>query len=74
MASKFRLDTDHTSVNLTRVLTTPAIHKLAKEYDLDLRTIVGSGPKGRALKGDVLTFLRESGKYRETQSTSQPLV
>jgi 2-oxoisovalerate dehydrogenase E2 component (dihydrolipoyl transacylase) len=77
VASKFRLETDHTSDDLSTlvVTTTPAIRKVAKEYDLDLRTIVGSGPKGRVLKGDVLTFLRESGKYRETtQSTSQPLV
>jgi 2-oxoisovalerate dehydrogenase E2 component (dihydrolipoyl transacylase) len=74
VASKFHLETDHTSDDLAPVLTTPAIRKLAKEYDLDLRTIVGSGPKGRVLKGDVLTFLRESGKYRETQSTNQPLV
>jgi 2-oxoisovalerate dehydrogenase E2 component (dihydrolipoyl transacylase) len=74
VASKFRLETDLTSDVPTPVLTSPAIRKLAKEYDLDLRTIVGSGPTGRVLKGDVLTFLRESGKYRSTQSTSQSLV
>jgi 2-oxoisovalerate dehydrogenase E2 component (dihydrolipoyl transacylase) len=67
-ASKVRLETDHKSDDLSPVLTTPAIRKLAKEYDLDLRTIAGSGPKGRVLEGDVLSFLRESGKYRETQS------
>lgn len=45
----------------TKVLTTPAIRKLATEYSLDLSTIMGTGPKGRVLKGDVLTVLRERG-------------
>ena len=46
------------------VLTTPAIRKLAKEYQLDLRTIVGTGPKGRILKGDILSLLETSGKLK----------
>jgi len=45
----------------SKVLTTPAIRKLGMEYNLDLSTIVGTGPKGRVLKGDVLTVLKERG-------------
>lgn len=45
----------------SKVLTTPAIRKLGMEYDLDLSTIVGTGPKGRVLKGDVLTTLKQRG-------------
>eukprot|EP00934_Nitzschia_sp_Nitz4_P009339 Nitzschia sp. Nitz4//scaffold175_size95217//32564//34132//NITZ4_004720-RA/size95217-processed-gene-0.49-mRNA-1//1//CDS//3329538930//9329//frame0 len=42
-----------------KVLTTPAIRKIAKENSLDLSTITGTGPKGRILKGDVLAYLKE---------------
>jgi 2-oxoisovalerate dehydrogenase E2 component (dihydrolipoyl transacylase) len=52
------------------VLTTPAIRKLSKEYRLDLSTIVGTGPKGRVLKGDVLSLLRTSGKLKKSPPTS----
>jgi 2-oxoisovalerate dehydrogenase E2 component (dihydrolipoyl transacylase) len=55
----------------TKVLTTPAIRKLAAEYSLDLSTIVGTGPKGRVLKGDVLTVLRERGLTTTTPQQQQ---
>jgi 2-oxoisovalerate dehydrogenase E2 component (dihydrolipoyl transacylase) len=58
VASKFRLETDHTTDDLTPVLTSPAIRKLAKEYALDLRTIVGSGTTGRVLKRQDFQFLQ----------------
>jgi len=45
----------------TKVSTSPAIRKLAMEHSLDLSTIVGTGPKQRVLKGDVLTVLHERG-------------
>lgn len=44
-------------VNQTKVLTTPAVRKMAREHDLDLGAIVGSGKQGRVLKEDVLDFL-----------------
>lgn len=53
-----------------RVQTTPAIRKLSKEYNLDLSTIVGTGPQGRVLKGDVLTVLRERGLMASTPPAS----
>jgi len=49
------------SPSSSKVLTTPAIRRLAKEYSFDLSTIMGTGPKGRVLKGDVLTALKEKG-------------
>ena len=63
------------SDNLTNepVLTTPAIRKLAKEYQLDLRTIVGTGPKGRVLKGDILSLLETSGRLKH-RAPSKPSV
>ena len=41
-----------------KVLTTPAVRKLAREHDLDLNLISGSGKSGRILKEDVLEYLK----------------
>jgi 2-oxoisovalerate dehydrogenase E2 component (dihydrolipoyl transacylase) len=43
----------------TKVLTTPAERKLARQNDLDLSKIAGSGKQGRVLKEDVLRYLDE---------------
>ena len=40
-----------------KVLTTPAVRKMAREHQLDLASIVGTGKQGRVLKEDVLEFL-----------------
>ena len=73
VASKFHLDSDKASsegnVDTLRrqpngggkFLATPAVRKLGMEHNLDISTLIGSGPKGRVLKSDVLTFLRENG-------------
>lgn len=42
---------------LDKVLTTPAVRKIAKENQIDLATVHGSGPKGRILKEDILRVL-----------------
>ena len=76
VASQFHLDSDEgkedgfgrasssgaAASGSGKYLATPAVRKLGMEYNLDLSTIVGSGPQGRVLKNDVLTFLRESGR------------
>lgn len=41
----------------TKVLTTPVVRKMAREYELDLTTIKGTGKQGRILKEDILAFL-----------------
>ena len=50
-----------------KVLTSPAVRKLARDHELDLSTIDGTGPSGRILKGDVLAFLQESDSPMEAQ-------
>jgi len=40
-----------------RPLLTPAVRRIVKEHNLDINKIVGSGPKGRILKGDVLAVI-----------------
>jgi 2-oxoisovalerate dehydrogenase E2 component (dihydrolipoyl transacylase) len=45
------------SVEKGYTLATPSVRRIAKEFNLDLKEIEGSGPKGRILKGDVLAFV-----------------
>lgn len=45
------------SINTEKVLSTPAVRKMAREHELDLATIVGTGKQGRVLKEDVLDYL-----------------
>eukprot|EP00887_Chlorella_sp_A99_P002152 scaffold21.g2152.t1 len=40
-----------------RVLTSPAVRRLAREHGLDLRAVKGTGPEGRVTKADVLAYL-----------------
>jgi 2-oxoisovalerate dehydrogenase E2 component (dihydrolipoyl transacylase) len=44
IVSGYQLATDD-SKKVKKVLTSPAIRKLAKEYNLDLSTILGQGPR-----------------------------
>jgi len=50
--------TQKSSSSIDKVLTTPAVRKLAKENSIDLSLVVPSGPGGRILKADVLAYLQ----------------
>jgi len=55
-----------------KVLTSPAVRKLARDYGLDLCTIKGTGPAGRILKGDVLATVQHSNSCTETNDSLPP--
>ena len=44
------------SISNNNIQTTPAVRKIAKENNIDLSKIIGTGPKGRILKEDVLNI------------------
>lgn len=44
------------SIDENEVLSTPAVRNLAKELQVNLAFVKGTGPKGRVLKEDVLIF------------------
>ncbi|KAJ3276396.1 hypothetical protein HDV01_005019 [Terramyces sp. JEL0728] len=35
----------------------PAVRRIAKENNIDIRQVTGTGPQGRILKGDILAFV-----------------
>ncbi|GKY99143.1 hypothetical protein MPSEU_000869800 [Mayamaea pseudoterrestris] len=47
----------------------PAVRKLGTEYNIDLTTIRPSGPNGRLLKSDVMTYLKEQGLWRSRDAS-----
>jgi 2-oxoisovalerate dehydrogenase E2 component (dihydrolipoyl transacylase) len=49
---------DVMSLSGGKVLTTPAVRKLAKENTIDLSRVKGTGPKGRILKEDILYVIK----------------
>ena len=58
----------------SKVLTTPAVRKMAREHELDLSSINGSGKQGRVLKEDVLGFLSNGRGSNEDRGASDNSV
>ena len=46
------------SGDVSLVFAAPAVRRVAREHNVDLKLVRGSGPQGRVLKGDVLSFLK----------------
>lgn len=55
-----------------KVMTTPAVRKIAKENDVDLAAVIGTGPKGRILKEDMLKFIQN--KQNPPSSSPTPTI
>ena len=58
----------------SKVLTTPAVRKMAREHELDLSSINGSGKQGRVLKEDVLGFLSNGRGSSDNSPSSGQLI
>lgn len=52
----------------TATIATPAVRRLSKEHKVNLGLITGTGPNGRILKGDVISFVEKS------TAASSPIV
>ena len=54
-----------------RVLASPAVRRVARENDIDLTELKGSGKKGRILKQDVVGLQRQSEQPAAQADTTQ---
>jgi 2-oxoisovalerate dehydrogenase E2 component (dihydrolipoyl transacylase) len=54
-----------------KVLATPAVRRMARELELDLSRIAGSGKKGRVLKEDLLPYQRGE-RSQEDEASAGP--
>ena len=52
---------DQTAAGRTRVATSPAVRRMAKEAGVDLTLVPGSGPGGRVKRADLEQYLEQRG-------------
>ncbi len=54
-----------------KVLAAPAVRKLAREMDVDLAKVSGTGPRGRITADDVKTFAEEAEVEEVTEAPAE---
>ena len=57
-----------------RVLAVPAARKLARDLDLDINKVLGSGPNGRIRVDDVKAYAEETKSPQSSKSSQQTQV
>ena len=55
-----------------RAVASPAVRRLAREMNIDIRQVPGSGAKGRVYKDDLVAF--EQGSQTQTAAVSTPIA
>uniref|UniRef100_A0A2P2I5V4 Dihydrolipoamide acetyltransferase component of pyruvate dehydrogenase complex n=1 Tax=Hirondellea gigas TaxID=1518452 RepID=A0A2P2I5V4_9CRUS len=53
-----------------KVLTTPAVRRIAKENNINLALVQGTGKDGRLMKEDLLNYIAKEGRVRASTSPS----
>jgi len=48
------------SGTMAKVLSSPAVRKMSKDYNIDLGAVIGTGPGGRVLKADILKVINKN--------------
>lgn len=56
-----------------RVKASPLAKKMAREHNLDLSQVMGTGPGGRIVRRDVLRALRSGAKHRKDVALKPPM-
>jgi 2-oxoisovalerate dehydrogenase E2 component (dihydrolipoyl transacylase) len=61
-----------TDNSIRKVLATPAVRRIAREQQIDIAQVAGTGPNGRVLKEDMLNVANEAQPQAQT-SVSAPV-
>lgn len=65
-------DRDGAAVPRGRVLATPAVRKMAREMQIDLQKVRGTGPRGRVTKDDLRQFTEAGERALKPAPTAPP--
>ena len=57
-----------------KVLASPAVRRIAREHNIDLSAVNGSGKKGRILKADVLNIQQSVKTELPSENSNKPLT
>src|SRR5712692_11299583 len=57
-----------------RTKSSPLVRKIARENNVDIAQIQGSGVSGRVTKNDILDYLQQPGASEERAGSSEPVV
>ena len=63
---------DEAAANSERLRSSPLVRKMAKDNDLDLSKIPGTGSSGRITKEDVVGFLAKQGDAKAAPAAATP--
>ncbi len=56
-----------------RLRSSPLVRKIAKEHELDLRQVSGTGSSGRITKDDVMQYIEKGGSAAKAGATPTPV-
>lgn len=59
--------------DLRRQKSSPLVRRIAREHDVDIRLIKGTGISGRVTKNDILGFIESGGAAKPAAAAARPL-
>tara|TARA_Y100001933_G_C18947233_1_gene542137 strand:- start:133 stop:1338 length:1206 start_codon:yes stop_codon:yes gene_type:complete len=71
--SKTQIEADSPPPKSNAVVANPAARKLAREYDIDIASIPGTGKDGRITKEDVVEYVSAAGALESSSDTDETL-
>lgn len=68
-SQKAKIETQSDVDENRRIIAMPSVRKFAREKDVDIRQVAGSGKNGRVVKGDIESFLNGGKAQNDSTST-----